>query len=73
MYSAEWINRLEQLGWVDYDVILTDPTGELPDNRRHISFSADEDTEENRQAIVAIITDQVNQELAEATNGDTNL
>jgi hypothetical protein len=49
-YTATYINRLAQLGTVQYDLIITDTDGVLPNQRVPVSFKIDEDTEEIRNS-----------------------
>ena len=41
--NAEWINRLEQFGFVDIDLILTDPDGIIASKRIHKNYKVTED------------------------------
>jgi hypothetical protein len=45
MYTANLINRLEQFDTVNYDCVMTDDEGIMPDRREQISIPADKATE----------------------------
>ena len=51
MYIANFVNRLEQFGYVCYDLILTDDAGINPIFRQSIKLLVSQDTVAKRQQI----------------------
>jgi hypothetical protein len=55
MYAPQFINRHEQFGSVNYDLILTDSDGVLPPVRTAVSFTARDDTREKRASLAGAV------------------
>lgn len=51
-YQATWINRLDQLGYVNYDVIYIDDENILISQRVNKNLTIDQDTEEFKESVV---------------------
>ena len=69
MYIGNYINRFEQFGKVQYDLVFVDDVAVMPDKRVTVNFASGTDTDELllsvEQSWATIFTNDYNESIAE--------